>query len=55
MTPMTQIPTLPAADVPTVDTHAHAYTLSMPLAPGAWHAPQTEATVEQYLDALDHA
>jgi predicted TIM-barrel fold metal-dependent hydrolase len=50
---MTPIPDLPAADVPMVDTHAHAYTLSMPLAPGAWHAPQAEATIEQYLDTLD--
>lgn len=36
-----------------MDCHAHAFTLSMPLAPGAWHAPQAEATIEQYLQTLD--
>jgi predicted TIM-barrel fold metal-dependent hydrolase len=38
---------------PLVDSHAHAYTLSMPLASTAWHRPATEATVEQYLETLD--
>ena len=47
--------TLPATapDAPRVDTHAHAYTLSMPVVPEAWHKPTTEATVEQYLAELD--
>jgi predicted TIM-barrel fold metal-dependent hydrolase len=40
-------------DVPDVDCHAHAFTMSIPLAPGAWHAPQAEATIEQYLQTLD--
>lgn len=43
---MTQTPTI-------VDTHAHIYHRGMPLAPGAWHAPTTEATLEQYLTTLD--
>lgn len=41
------------ADIPMVDTHAHVFTLSMPLAPGAWHSPPAEATVDQYLATLD--
>lgn len=46
-------PETATTDVPAVDCHAHAFTLSMPLAPGAWHAPQAEATIEQYLQTLD--
>jgi predicted TIM-barrel fold metal-dependent hydrolase len=48
-----QRPTTAPHDVPAVDCHAHAFTLSMPLAPGAWHAPRAEATIEQYLATLD--
>lgn len=38
---------------PRVDTHAHAYTLATPLAPGAWHRPEVAAPIEQYLATLD--
>lgn len=38
---------------PLVDTHAHAYTLDMPLNGTAWHQPSHDATIEQYLSVLD--
>jgi predicted TIM-barrel fold metal-dependent hydrolase len=38
---------------PTVDTHAHAYTLDMPLSATAWHRPPRDATIEQYIQELD--
>lgn len=41
------------ADAPVVDAHAHAFTLDMPLAPTAWHAPPAAAPIEDYLAALD--
>jgi predicted TIM-barrel fold metal-dependent hydrolase len=40
-------------DGPKVDTHAHAYTLDMPLAPGAWHRPPHDAPIENYIKELD--
>lgn len=40
-------------DTPWVDCHAHVYTLSMPLAAGAWHKPAHEAPVEDFIAALD--
>ncbi len=40
-------------DGPLVDTHAHAYTLDMPLAPGAWHRPPHDAPIESYIRELD--
>ena len=45
---MTHLP-----DAPVVDAHAHAFTLDMPLAPGAWHAPPADAPIEAYLATLD--
>lgn len=43
----------PAVEAPLVDTHAHLYTRSMPLAGSAWHTPPHDATLEQYLATLD--
>ena len=40
-------------DAPQVDTHAHVFTDSMPLAGSAWHRPPRAATVEEYLATLD--
>lgn len=42
-----------AGDVPAVDCHAHVYTLSMPLAPGAWHAPEHAAPLGDFIATLD--
>jgi predicted TIM-barrel fold metal-dependent hydrolase len=42
-----------AADAPLVDCHAHVWTADMPLSGSAWHKPPGDATVEQYLAALD--
>jgi predicted TIM-barrel fold metal-dependent hydrolase len=42
-----------AGDGPLVDTHAHVYTLDMPLSGSAWHKPPNDAPVEQYLAELD--
>jgi predicted TIM-barrel fold metal-dependent hydrolase len=43
----------PSLDAPVVDAHAHAFTLDMPLAPTAWHAPPAAAPIEEYLATLD--
>ena len=40
-------------DGPLVDTHAHAYTLDMPLSPTAWHRPPHDAPIEDYIKQLD--
>ncbi|MHC8943477.1 amidohydrolase family protein [Advenella incenata] len=40
-------------EAPLVDTHAHLYTLDMPLNANAWHAPTQDASVERYLSVLD--
>ena len=40
-------------DVPLVDCHAHVYTTDMPLSATAWHHPPADATIEQYIAALD--
>lgn len=40
-------------DVAVVDAHAHVFDFATPLAPGAWHRPAAEATIEQYLALLD--
>lgn len=37
---------------PVVDTHAHVYTLDMPLAGSAWHKPPQDAPVERYVETL---
>ena len=41
------------AEGPQVDTHAHAYTLDMPLSPTAWHRPPHDAPIENYIRELD--
>jgi predicted TIM-barrel fold metal-dependent hydrolase len=38
---------------PLIDTHAHAYTLDMPLSPTAWHRPPRDAPIEAYIHELD--
>lgn len=38
---------------PAVDTHAHIFRCDLPLVPGHRHAPQYDATLEQYLALLD--
>ncbi|WP_411886069.1 amidohydrolase family protein [Polaromonas sp. YR568] len=38
---------------PVIDTHAHVFTTSMPLAAGAWHKPAADADAGQYIDILD--
>lgn len=38
---------------PAVDTHAHIYTMDMPLAGTAWHKPPRDASIDQYLAELD--
>jgi predicted TIM-barrel fold metal-dependent hydrolase len=40
-------------DIPLVDTHAHVYTLDLPLSETAWHRPASDASIEQYIKALD--
>lgn len=42
-----------ALDGPVIDTHAHVFTTSMPLAAGAWHTPAADADAAQYIDILD--
>ncbi|MBS0638764.1 MAG: amidohydrolase family protein [Proteobacteria bacterium] len=42
-----------ADDAPLVDTHAHVYTLDMPLSGDAWYKPPHEAPVAAYLAELD--
>lgn len=39
--------------MPLVDAHAHVFSAQTPLAPGAWHRPAAEATIEQFLAVLD--
>jgi len=41
------------AEVPLVDTHAHVYTMGMPLAGAAWHRPPHDASIDRYLETLD--
>lgn len=41
------------SDAPIVDSHAHVYTIDMPLSPTAWHKPPADATIEQYVATLD--
>lgn len=46
----------PKPEAPThtiIDTHAHVFSTSMPLAEGAWHRPQANADARQYVDTLD--
>jgi predicted TIM-barrel fold metal-dependent hydrolase len=43
----------PPFDGPVVDTHAHIYTLDMPLSGTAWHKPPQDARIDQYLAVLD--
>lgn len=38
---------------PLVDSHAHVYTLDMPLDSGAWHKPPHNARIEQYIETLE--
>ena len=40
-------------DIPRVDTHAHLFSFDTPLAPGAWHRPEREATIPALLATLD--
>lgn len=40
-------------DIPRVDTHAHVFSFDTPLAPGAWHHPEKEATTSSFLATLD--
>ena len=39
-------------DTPAIDCHAHIYTRDMPLAPTAWHRPEHEAPLEDFLAEL---
>lgn len=48
---MPPLPTI--AESPLVDTHAHVYTLDMPLNSTAWHAPPHDATTDRYLSVMD--
>ncbi|WP_114953912.1 amidohydrolase family protein [Sphingosinicella terrae] len=41
--------------VPAVDTHAHVFHAGMRLAADAWHRPDHEAPLEDYLACLDQA
>lgn len=38
---------------PLVDTHAHLFTLDMPLDADAWHSPTQDARAERYMAVLD--
>jgi len=38
---------------PVIDTHAHVFTKSMPLAPAAWHVPAADADADLYIRTLD--
>jgi predicted TIM-barrel fold metal-dependent hydrolase len=42
-----------AINPPLVDCHAHVWTSDMPLSGSAWHKPPGDASVEEYLAALD--
>jgi predicted TIM-barrel fold metal-dependent hydrolase len=54
MTPEnTEMTTTAAGEGPLVDTHAHAYTLDMPLSPTAWHKPPHDAPIEDFIKQLD--
>ena len=44
-------PTAPAPRI--IDTHAHVFSMTMPLAEGAWHTPAAEADPQLYLHTLD--
>jgi predicted TIM-barrel fold metal-dependent hydrolase len=39
-------------DLPEIDCHAHIYTHDMPLAPTAWHRPEREAPLADFLAEL---
>ncbi|PJX22428.1 hypothetical protein CAP48_16145 [Advenella sp. S44] len=42
-----------SAEAPLVDTHAHLYTLDMPLNARAWHRPAHDASMKDYLSVLN--
>ena len=45
--------TIPMAELPLVDTHAHIYTTAMPLAKDAWRKVEKPALAEDFLATLD--
>lgn len=45
--------TAPITDVPLVDSHAHVYTMDMPLSATAWHKPPADASIDRYVATLD--
>jgi predicted TIM-barrel fold metal-dependent hydrolase len=38
---------------PIIDTHAHVYTLDMPRMSESWHRPPADASIDDYIAALD--
>ncbi len=42
-----------ALEAPIIDTHAHVYTLDMPQISEAWHRPSADASIDDYIAALD--
>jgi predicted TIM-barrel fold metal-dependent hydrolase len=41
------------SEAPIIDTHAHVYTLDMPQISEAWHRPSADASIDDYIAALD--
>src|ERR1700675_2679225 len=41
------------SEAPIIDTHAHVYTLDMPRMSESWHRPPADASIDDYIAALD--
>jgi predicted TIM-barrel fold metal-dependent hydrolase len=41
------------SEAPIIDTHAHVYTLDMPRKSESWHRPPADASIDDYIAALD--
>ena len=41
------------SEAPIIDTHAHVYTLDMPRKSESWHRPSADASIDDYIAALD--
>ena len=40
-------------EAPIIDAHAHVYTLDMPRMSESWHRPPADASIDDYIAALD--
>jgi predicted TIM-barrel fold metal-dependent hydrolase len=41
------------SESPIIDTHAHVYTLDMPRKSESWYHPTVDASIDDYIAALD--